>query len=338
MAEEKLRTSESNKEKDIELQELQSQLNEREASLEKIHTSCKTAKETIEKQLTEKNELKVKINDALKRITATEHAVKEKEITIESLKVELSAKNNELIDKNTVEPTPENNASLHAVKLLYEEKDTECNKAKIELELEKKRSSELLVTIKVLRELNGMPTTPSPSPSPSPSLPTPPLPPPLQSSHTGNRCHSTQPLTASGHPNSGTSQTSRKRTSPTPPPLTVAPKAKRIIHVSETPTTTKFTVPTTTTTSSDCQSAAAANSITSISKTSSNQTIGHTNHISLQNNARSAPATSTVPIKHPSTPSAPVNASKETNANEAASSSKVSSTVTRPATSSTPGK
>ena len=340
MAEEKLRTSESIKEKESLVQELQSQLNEREISLEKIQTTCKTAKETIEKQLTEKNELKAKVKSAEKRITTTEQAVGEHKSTIENLQTELNAKTKELNDKNKVEINPENNASLHAFKSLYEEKDTECNKAKIELELEKKRNSELLVTIKVLRELNGMPTTPSPSPSPSPSLPTAPLPPPLQSSHSGNRCHSTQPLTATCHPNSGTSQTSRKRTSPTPPPLTVAPKAKRIIHVSESPAASKVTVPTTTITSSKVDDGhyAAANSISKTSA-SSNQTIGHTNHISSQNNANSrcAPATSTVPIKPPTT-SAPLNSCNETNANEAASSSNVSSTITRPATSSTPGK
>ena len=109
---------------------------------------------------------------------------------------------------------------------------------------EKKRNSELLVTIKVLKELGGMPTTPSPSPSPSPSLSTPPLPPPLQPAHSAHRAvHTSQsPSLQSTIPNlmarpnvvSGQiGNAAPKRPSTTPPPLTVAPKIQRVIHISE---------------------------------------------------------------------------------------------------------
>merc|ERR1711899_417108 len=79
-----------------------------------------------------------------------------------------------------------------------------------------------------------MPSTPSPSPSPSPSLSIPPNPPPLQLAHTAARSQTNQSQITSSVSSSLSSSTSgHKRSSPTPPPLTIAPKVQRVIHVSE---------------------------------------------------------------------------------------------------------
>ena len=242
--EEKSKASENVKEKNMEVEQLRSQLQDREDSLVKIEANCKKAKETIEKQMKEKNELKEKVQSSETRISSNNNDLQEAKKAIEILKAELESTKKELNDKKRIEPTPANNASLNALKSLFEEKETECNKTKTELDIEKKRNSELVVTIKVLRELTGMPTTPSPSPSPSPSLSIPPNPPPLQlAPHTQVRSQNTQLQTISpanpnlaSSSNLGHTQSSgggQKRSSTTPPPLTSAPKIQRVIHVSE---------------------------------------------------------------------------------------------------------
>ena len=232
--EEKSRTLASIQAKDIVVDHLQSQLKDSKEVLEKIEANFKEAKETSEKQVQEINDLKLKIKNKETQMSSKTHDLSEAKNAIEILKAELESTKKELSDKNKEESTPANNASLNALKSLFEEKEAECDKTKMELEVEKKRNSELVVTIKVLREMSGMPSTPSPSPSPSPSLSIPLNPPPLQLAHTVVRSQNNQSQITSSVSSSLSSSTSgHKRSSPTPPPLTIAPKIQRVIHVSE---------------------------------------------------------------------------------------------------------
>ena len=230
------------KEKEIEIDGLQSKMKGQEALLEKIEAEYKSAKETIAKEIKEKNELKEQIKGTETRLSTNSQDLSEAREAIEILKAELESTKKELRDKNKVESTPANNASLNALKSLFEEKEAECDKTKAALEAEKKRTSELVVTIKVLREMGGLPSTPSPSPSPSPSLSIPPNPPPLQLAHPTVRSQNTQSqITSSVNSNLSSSanvghahaSVAQKRISQTPPPLTIAPKIQRVIHVSE---------------------------------------------------------------------------------------------------------
>ena len=363
LCEEKGKISEGVKVKDKEVQSLQNKVSDMEDSLEKVQIRCKTAKETIEKQMSEKNDLKSQLKNTSSQLSTTELKLQEKEDVLTKLKADMDIAQKELESKKQTEVNPENNASLKALKSLFEEKDTECTRAKNELDLEKKRISELLVTIKVLRELNGMPTTPSPSPSPSPSLTTPPLPPPLQSALTGNRSHGTQPQSSqnqasnaagwssSGNTHLGSNQNLRKGASQTPPPLTSAPKVQRVIHVSETSTGTKSSSPSTTsierTPGNSLCTTVTLKSVNSISKSNlhPNQSNGPKNPLhnaSIQPNPppRFAAVNSSDPIKLPlpySSPTTTGTSSNEPNANGVASSN-VSSSVSGPATSSTSSK
>ena len=355
--------SESLKDKNEELELLQAKLKDQEDSLDKIQRSCKTAKETIEKQVTEKSELKIKVKSLETQNAAASEQIREKEVSIENLNAELVTTKKELSEKNEVETDlEEGNASLTALRSLFEEKETECTKVRTDLEAEKERNAELLVTIKVLRGLNGMPTTPSPSPSPSPSLTTPALPPPLQAVHTGNRSHSTQQQTPSAAPSlsssvnthPGVGQLSRKRASLTPPPLTMAPKAQRTIHISEKSASIKVTAPTTgsnTNTHDDDQSPPNTLEASGIAipkpNVNSNQPNGpnkSSRDITERNDtpSRLVEATSNIPVKPPPaySPSSSVSSTldNESSTKGPSSSSKVSSSVTRPATSSTQGR
>ena len=230
------------KEKEIEIDVLQSKMKGREALLEKVEADYKSANETIEKEIREKNELKQQTKGTEARLSTNSQDLSEARKAIEVLKAELELTKKELRDKNKVEPTPASNASLNALKSLFEEKEAERDKTKAALEAEKKRTSELVVTIKVLGEIGGLPSTPSPSPFPSPSLSIPPNPPPLQLAHPTARSQNTQSqITSSVNSNLSSSakvghthaSVAQKRTSPTPPPLTMAPKVQRVIHVSE---------------------------------------------------------------------------------------------------------
>ena len=234
------------KDKEDDITRFKDKLKNVEGLIDKLQSSNKNAKETIERQISDKNETLEKMQSLEVQNNKLKTNVDEKDNDIHALRKKLESMEKELRNKNDAEKDPEQNPSLQALKSLFEEKDVECTKAKNDLDAEKKRNSELLVTIKVLKELGGMPTTPSPSPSPSPSLSTPPLPPPLQPAHSAHRAvHNSQsPSLQSTIPNlmarpnvvSGQiGNAAPKRPSTTPPPLTVAPKIQRVIHISESP-------------------------------------------------------------------------------------------------------
>ena len=242
------------KDKEDDIVHFKEKLKNVEGLIDKLQSSNKNAKETIEKQISDKNETLEKMQSLEAQNMKFKTKVDEKDNDIHALRKKLESMEKELRNKNDAEKDPEQNPSLQALKSLFEEKDTECTKAKNDLDAEKKRNSELLVTIKVLKELGGMPTTPSPSPSPSPSLSTPPLPPPLQPAHSAHRAvHTSQsPSLQSTIPNlmarpnvvSGQiGNAAPKRPSTTPPPLTVAPKIQRVIHISESPANPKLASP-----------------------------------------------------------------------------------------------
>ena len=338
------------------VQSLLDTLKSKDECLQKSEKSCNSARKAIEKQAKEKEELKSIIQNTSTQLETAEKQLQEKEGAIDKLKIDLVSIQKELGEaKQAQEASPENNASLNALKSLFEEKETECTKTKNELDVERKRNAELVVAIRVLKEVNGMPTTPSPTSSPSPSLITPP-PPPLrpQQSTASQNVPSNAPLCSGGQEvtnnlHLGSAQNLRKRASPTPPPLMVvsgAPKVQRVIHLSENTATASSILPPAVGSQRSCHPSVSATSTEASvdSKTSqkqqkpaqvSSQDSSHTTSPPTRLNSVSSASASVSPVKS----SAPA-AHQQTGSIAATNkvNNGVCSSVTRPATSSTPGK
>ena len=142
------------KDKENDIISFREKLKNVEGLIDKLQSSNKNAKETIERQISDKNETLEKMQSLEAQNTKFKTKIDEKENDIHALRKKLESMEEELRNKKDSEKDPEQNPSLQALKSLFEEKDTECTKAKNDLDAEKKRNSELLVTIKVLKELD----------------------------------------------------------------------------------------------------------------------------------------------------------------------------------------